>query len=114
MNNTHLPATAAASCYCYYQELCEGDLNSYLDKVKHVMYDVEGNPWIACLAPLIMDICRGMLYLHTCNVVHGGRRSVTLLWAHLATKYVHVGVVCGLGVFEGVHACWGCVWPGGV
>ena len=28
---------------------------------------------MATLAPILMDICRGMTYLHSRNIVHGGR-----------------------------------------
>ena len=37
------------------------------------MYDVSGAPRLSCLAPILLDICKGMLYLHSRGVVHGGR-----------------------------------------
>ena len=39
------------------------------------MYDKAGAPLIECLAPLLSDICAGMLYLHSRNIVHGGRHG---------------------------------------
>ena len=55
------------------QELCEGDLYAFLDTVRLVLYDQAGGaPHIECMAPLLTDICAGMLYLHSRNIVHGG------------------------------------------
>ena len=64
----HHPATA-----CLLQELCEGNLGSYLHVVNPIMYDSLGQVSLPALAPLLMDICKGMLYLHARNIVHGGR-----------------------------------------
>ena len=64
---------ATACCYCLLQELCEADLITFLAKVKAVMYHpVTGAPKLATLAPILSDICAGMLYLHSRNIVHGG------------------------------------------
>ena len=102
LNNTRLPATATA-CYC--QELCEGDLNTYLKKVKDIIYDKAGNPWLLGLAPLLMDVCRGMLYLHTCNIVHGGRRSMVHYYS--APPWPPLITVCMLGAgVETVRPPW--------
>ena len=55
------------------QELCELNLAEYLPKVAAVMYDSSAAPRIPSLAPLLTDICKGTLYLHSRNLVHGGR-----------------------------------------
>ena len=60
------------ACYCM-QDLCEGSLGSFLDEARPIMYDSSGAVNMSSLAPLLVDICRGMLYLHSINIVHGGR-----------------------------------------
>ena len=37
------------------------------------IYDYSGAPSLPVLAPMLMDICKGMCYLHSRNIVHGGR-----------------------------------------
>ena len=39
------------------------------------MYDQAGAPVISCMAPMLLDVCAGMLYLHSRNIVHGGRHG---------------------------------------
>ena len=56
------------------QELCEGNLEHFLSGAPQVLYAVEtGAVMMSALAPLLLDICKGMLYLHSRNIVHGGR-----------------------------------------
>ena len=63
----HHPATACL------QELCDANLAVYLAEVKALMYDSSGRGIMSSLAPVLMDICDGMLYLHARHIVHGGR-----------------------------------------
>ena len=39
------------------------------------MYDQAGAPVMWCLAPMLTDISAGILYLHSHNIVHGGRHA---------------------------------------
>ena len=55
--------------------MCEGDLTAFLDKVRPVMYQPGGAALFQCMAPLLMDVCNGMVYLHSRNIVHGGEWS---------------------------------------
>ena len=67
-----LPATACRCLLLPVQELCEGDLTAFLDKVRPIMYRPDGSVLLECAAPLLLDVCTGMLYLHSRNIVHGG------------------------------------------
>ena len=55
------------------QELCEVTLSEFFDLVRTTMYDASGGPRLDMLAPMLHDICQGMVYLHSRNIVHGGR-----------------------------------------
>ena len=53
--------------------MCESNLGDFLEEAKSFMYGSSGDIILPTLAPLLMDICRGMTYLHSRNIVHGGR-----------------------------------------
>ena len=39
------------------------------------MYDQAGAPVMWFMAPMLTDVCAGILYLHSHNIVHGGRHA---------------------------------------
>ena len=43
--------------------------------MRNIMYDSSGLPQLYVIAPMLHDICAGMVYLHSRNIVHGGRRK---------------------------------------
>ena len=65
------------ACYRLLQELCNSNLDDFLIAVKAVMYDKQGVAIMQALAPLLINVCEGMLYLHSRNIVHGGEEGST-------------------------------------
>ena len=90
----HHPATACL------QELCDANLAIYLTEVKALMYDSSGRGIMSSVAPVLMDICEGMLYLHARHIVHGGENCVHVVcvWGGGG------GARCGLSMESGIVA----------
>ena len=59
--------------FCVPQELCEGTLYHFLDLIRPlVLNPVTRAPRLEYIASMLHDVCQGMLYLHSRNIVHGG------------------------------------------
>ena len=66
-----MPATAT-TCLPPLQELCESRLDDFT-RVMRGLYDEAGAPQLDLMAPILTDVANGMAYLHSRNIVHGGR-----------------------------------------
>ena len=46
------------------------------ENFRHVLYEgASAAPRLDRMAPILLDICNGMLYLHSRGVVHGGKAA---------------------------------------